>query len=178
MVWSCCDPTHASRVNIHNIMFHHKWLIWDGSATIWMQNCVCITLWKLEMWYLSMCLFVSVPDEGPKVGVGGAQPRALLTFSCHYCLCKTSTSHECDPRIIQFERRSGTQTTWAGSAMEDHQAGRHSCLPLAARPPGSLPIGRGKISAASDWFHISKLLISIGSAQFEWSGIAASKSMS
>ena len=63
-----------------------------------MQNCVCITLWKLEMSYLSMCLFVSVPDEGPKVGVGGAQPRALLTFSCHYCLCKTTKSH------LQFQK--------------------------------------------------------------------------
>ena len=51
--------------------------------------------------------------------------------------------------------------------MEDHQAGRHSCLPLAARPPCSLPIGRVQLFAAPDWFNISELAISIGSAQFE-----------
>ena len=47
----------------------------------------------VEIGYFLTCLFVEVPDEGPKVGVGCAQPRALLTFSCHYCLCKTTKSH-------------------------------------------------------------------------------------
>ena len=60
-------------------------------------------------------LFVKAPDEGPQVGVGGAQPGALLTFSCHYCLCKTtkimSNFRGSNLRITQFERRVGAQTT-------------------------------------------------------------------
>ena len=53
------------------------------------------------------------------------------------------------------------------------QAGRHSWFSLDGDRLSSLAIGREQISTASDWSGIYLLSISIGRAQFEWSGVAA-----
>ena len=79
--------------------------------------------------------------------------------------------------VVQCGRRSGIQTTWASSAMEDRQqAGRHSCLLLAVAPYIWLAIGQGQIFKGSDWSDNSELWIPIGSAQIEVGGSRATTS--
>ena len=80
---------------------------WDIDAQLSMHDKVKWQIRCLKMYNP----FVKTPDEGPQVGVCCAQPRALLTFSSHYCLCKTtkimSNFRRSDLRITQFERRVG-----------------------------------------------------------------------
>ena len=127
----------------------------------WLSS-VCWSTWRRAQGRGGWC-----PAEGPP-----HLQLPLLPLQNNQKSCGWEVWFE---NISVWEEGWGVETTWAGSAMEEHQAGRHSCLPLAAHRPSSLPIGRAQISPASGWLNISQLWISIGCAQFGWSGVAASK---